>query len=67
MGADTVMATYGGGGNFAASTSAAVPLTITSAVAPMDAGFTVAANPSSLTIQEGQAADTSLIFTPLFI
>jgi hypothetical protein len=64
VGTDTVTATYAATGNFAASTSAPMTLTVTAApVAPVG-GYTVSANPTSLTVAAGQTATTNLTFTP---
>ena len=63
-GTDTVTATYAAAGNFAASISAPVTITVTAApVAPVG-GYTVSANPTSLTVTAGQSATTTLTFTP---
>ena len=62
VGTDTVTATYAAAGNFAASTSA--PLTITVAPGTPVGSYTVSANPTSLTISAGQTATTTLTFTP---
>jgi Bacterial Ig-like domain (group 3) len=64
VGTDTVTASYAGSGSFAASSSPAVTVTITSTVARTPATYTVAANPTSLTIAAGQAGNTTLILTP---
>lgn len=60
----TVTATYAATGNFAASTSAPITLTITAAPVTPPGSYTVVANPTSLSIQEGQAAATTLTLTP---
>ncbi len=54
-------ASYSGDANFAASSSSAVTVTVT---APVVSSYTVAANPSSLTIAAGQTGTTTLTFTP---
>jgi hypothetical protein len=64
VGTDTVTATYAAGGNFAASTSAPVTLTVTAAPVKPPATYAVTANPSSLTVQAGQTAATTLTFAP---
>jgi Bacterial Ig-like domain (group 3)/MBG domain (YGX type)/PQQ enzyme repeat len=64
-GTDAVTATYAAAGNFAASSSPAVTLTITAAPAGTPAGYTVAASPASLTIHEGGTGATTLTFTPV--
>ena len=64
VGSDTVTATYAAGGNFAASTSAPVTLTVTAAPVKPPATYTVTANPTSLTVQAGQTAATTLTFAP---
>jgi hypothetical protein len=63
-GTDTVTATYAAAGNFAASSSAGATVTINAApVKPLGA-YTVAANPTTLTIAAGGAAKTTLTLTP---
>jgi len=62
VGTDTVTATYAAAGNFAASSSAPVTLTITGPGTPVGS-YTVSANPTSLTVAAGQAT-TTLTFTP---
>jgi Bacterial Ig-like domain (group 3)/MBG domain (YGX type)/PQQ enzyme repeat len=62
-GTDLATASYTAAGNFAGSSSEAVTLTITAPVEPT-ATFTVAANPTSLTVQAGASAATTLTFTP---
>jgi hypothetical protein len=64
VGADTVTATYAAAGNYSASTSPAVTVTITPAVAPTLPNYTVAASPTALTIAEGSTGSTSLTVTP---
>jgi len=63
-GTDLATATYAAAGNFAGSSSAPVTLTITAAPVPTPAAYTVAANPTSLTVVQGQSATTTLTFTP---
>jgi len=63
-GVDNITATYGAGGNFAASTSTAEPVTITAPPAATPGSYTLAANPTSLTIKMGTTANTTLTFTP---
>jgi hypothetical protein len=63
-GTDTATATYAAAGNFAGSSSSGATLTISAApVKPLGA-YTVAANPSTLTISAGGAGKTTLTFTP---
>ncbi len=62
-GTDLATASYAAAGNFAGSSSAPVTLTIAAPVEPT-ATFTVAANPTSLTVQAGASAATTLTFTP---
>jgi hypothetical protein len=64
VGNDSVTAAYGATSDFAASTSPPVTLAITAAPVAPPASYTVAANPTSITVQEGQSATTTLTFTP---
>jgi MBG domain (YGX type)/Bacterial Ig-like domain (group 3)/PQQ enzyme repeat len=63
-GTDTITAVYAAAGNFAASTSAAVIVTVSAAPAPTAGDYTVTANPTSLTVKQGAATNTMLTFTP---
>jgi hypothetical protein len=63
-GTDTATATYVAAGNFAGSNSPGVTLTITAAPVEPAATYTVAANPSTLTIAAGATGTTTLIVTP---
>jgi predicted secreted protein len=63
-GTDTVTAVYAAAGNFAASTSSAMTVTVSAAPVTTPATYTVAANPTSLTVQAGSTATTTLTFTP---
>jgi hypothetical protein len=63
-GADTITAVYAAAGNFAASTSSAVTVTVSAAPAGATPGYTVAANPTSLTVAAGASTTTTLTFTP---
>jgi hypothetical protein len=62
-GTDTATATYTAAGNFAASTSSPVTLTI-SAPAGAAPAYTVTANPGTLTITPGATGSTTLTITP---
>jgi hypothetical protein len=62
-GTNTATAVYAASGNFAASTSTAVTVTVSAPVSPA-ASYTVSANPASLTVKQGAAANTTLTFTP---
>jgi hypothetical protein len=62
-GTNTVTAVYAAAGNFAASTSTAVTVTVSAPVSPA-ASYTVSANPTSLTVKQGATANTTLTFTP---
>jgi predicted secreted protein len=64
VGSDSVTATYAAAGNFGANTSAAVTLTVTAASVPPPATYAMTANPTSLTVAEGQTATTTLTFSP---
>jgi Bacterial Ig-like domain (group 3)/FG-GAP-like repeat len=59
-GAHSITAQYGGDSNFAASTSAAVTVTVQA----VPASFTVSASPTSLSITPGQTGTTTLSVTP---
>jgi outer membrane protein assembly factor BamB len=61
VGIDTVTATYTAAGNFAGSSGTA-KLTVTAA--PVKGSYTVSASPTSLTVQTGKAASTTLTFSP---
>jgi hypothetical protein len=63
-GVNSITAVYAGAGTFASSTSAAVTITIASPTPAGQASYTVAANPTTLTIAQRQAANTTLILTP---
>jgi Bacterial Ig-like domain (group 3) len=63
-GKDTATATYAAGGNFAGSSSSGVTLTITAAPVTPVGAYTLAANPTTLTIAAGGAGKTTLTFTP---
>jgi hypothetical protein len=65
VGSDSVTAVYAGLGDFKGSTSAALTITITAATSPAQASYTLAANPSSLTVVLGQKASTTVILTPV--
>jgi Big-like domain-containing protein len=60
-GAQSITAQYGGDSNFAASTSAAVTVTVQAAVPP---SFKLGASPASLSITPGQSGTTTLSVTP---
>jgi hypothetical protein len=64
VGTDSITAVYAGQGIFAGSKSSAVTVTITAAASPAQAGYTLAASPSSLTVVLGQTANTTLVLTP---
>jgi hypothetical protein len=63
-GTDTATATYTGTGNFAGSSSTAVTLTVGAAPVEPVGAYTVAANPTTLTIAAGGKGNTTLTFTP---
>jgi hypothetical protein len=60
----TATATYAAAGNFAGSSSSPVTLTITAAPVEPAAAYTLAANPTTLTITPGATGVTTLTFTP---
>ena len=64
VGTDTVTATYAAAGNFAASSSPPATLIVTAAPVKPPASYALAANPTSLTVQVGQTATTTLTVTP---
>jgi hypothetical protein len=61
-GTDTATATYTAAGNFAASTSSPVTLSITAPVVPP--AYTVTASPGTLTITPGATGSTTLTIAP---
>jgi hypothetical protein len=61
-GTNTVTAVYAAAGNFTASTSSAVTVSV-SPTGPA-ASYSISASPSSLTVKLGAAANTTLTFTP---
>ena len=63
-GTDTAIATYTAAGNFAGSSSTAVTLTVGAAPVQPVGAYTVAANPTTLTIAAGGKGNTTLTFTP---
>ncbi len=63
-GTDTATATYAAAGNFAGSSSTAVTLTVGAAPVEPVGAYTVAANPTTLTIAAGGKGNTTLTFTP---
>ena len=65
VGVDSVTAVYAGAGAFGGSTSGAVTITIASPIPAGQASYTVAANPTTLTLAQGQAAKTTVILTPM--
>ena len=64
VGVDSVTAVYAGAGTFTGSTSGAVTITIAAPIPAGQASYTVAANPTTLTLAQGQAASTTVILTP---
>jgi hypothetical protein len=58
LGAHSLTAVYSGDGNFDASTSTPVPLTI------VQPGFTLSLTPAAATIRQGQTAQSQLTVTP---
>ncbi len=60
VGANSVTAVYGGDSNYAGSTSTAVTVTVT-AVTPT---FSIAASPTSGTVNPGQSTQTTITVTP---
>jgi hypothetical protein len=61
---DSITADYAAAGNFAASTSAAVSVTVSAPPVGPAPSYTLNASPSSLTVKQGAAANTMLTFTP---
>ncbi len=62
VGSNSVTGSYSGGGNYTASTSAPTTVTIASNVTP---GYTITANPASLTIHAGSTGTSMLTFLPV--
>ncbi|AXC09436.1 Multicopper oxidase [Acidisarcina polymorpha] len=62
VGSASITAAYAGGGNFGASTSTAIPVTIT---APPPADFSVAAAPTTLTMAPGGTGMSTVTISPL--
>jgi hypothetical protein len=63
-GTDKVTAVYAAAGNFAASTSTAVTVSVSAPPVAPGASYSISASPTSLTVKEGAAANTTLTFTP---
>jgi hypothetical protein len=64
-GTDSLTAVYAAAGNFAASTSPALSITISAPSGPATTpSYTMTASPTSLTVTQGAAANTMLTFTP---
>jgi hypothetical protein len=63
-GTDTVTATYAASGDFGASGSAPVTVTVTAAPVAPAPTYTLAANPTTLTIPAEGTGSTTLTFTP---
>jgi hypothetical protein len=63
-GTNTVTAVYAAAGNFAASTSTAVTVSISAPPVAQGASYSISASPTSLTVKQGAAANTTLTFTP---
>ena len=63
-GTDTATATYAAAGNFAASSSTAVTLTVGAAPIEPVGAYTVSANPTTLTIAAGGKGNTTLTLVP---
>jgi outer membrane protein assembly factor BamB len=63
-GANTVTAVYAAAGNFAASTSPAISVSVSAPPTGPVASYSMSASPTALTVQQGAAANTMLTFTP---
>jgi hypothetical protein len=63
VGADAITASYAATTDYLASTSTPVTVTVTTTVT-VPAGYTIAANPNTVSIQEGQTGNTTLTLTP---
>jgi hypothetical protein len=61
---NTVTAVYAAAGNFAASTSTAVTVSVSAPPVAPGASYSISASPTSLTVKQGAAANTTLTFTP---
>jgi DNA-binding beta-propeller fold protein YncE len=65
VGTDSITASFVGTANDAASSSAAVVVTVNAATPAATASYTLAASPSSLTIAQGKTGTTTLTITPV--
>jgi hypothetical protein len=63
-GTNTVTAVYAAAGNFAASTSTGVTVSVSAPPVAQGASYSISASPTSLTVKQGAAANTTLTFTP---
>jgi hypothetical protein len=63
-GTDTVTAVYAAAGNFAASTSSTVTVAISAPPVTSAGSYSMNASSTSLTVQQGAAANTMLTFVP---
>ena len=64
VGSDTITASFVASGNDAASTSAAVMVTVSALTTPPTPSYTLTATPASLSITPGQTGSASLTITP---
>jgi hypothetical protein len=65
VGSNSVTAAYAAQGIFSSSKSSTVTITIAPGASTAQAGYTLAANPASLTVVLGEAASTTLVVTPV--
>jgi hypothetical protein len=63
-GTNAVTAAYAAAGNFSASTSTAVTVSVSAPPVTPAGSYSMNASPTSLTVKQGAAANTTLTFTP---
>ncbi|WP_353063690.1 FG-GAP-like repeat-containing protein [Tunturibacter psychrotolerans] len=64
VGADSITASYAGDANFASATSSSTNVTVIAPIAPIARDFSIAINPSALTVGQGSTGNVVLTIAP---